>query len=85
MSNFNGAYYVVSGASFAVLLVANSSASSQKAREETTAYFRQFFPEVPIVLAVQLADRRLQFWGAPNITKYLANAGEVRWCNWSFA
>lgn len=84
MSNFSGAYYVVSGVSFAVLLVANSSVSSQRSRDETTAYFRQFIPGVPIVLANQLPDRRLQFWGDQNITKYLANAGEIRWCNWSF-
>lgn len=84
MANFYGAYYVVSGVSFAVLLVASSSANTQHARESTTAYFQPFFPNVPIVLAIRLTDGRLQFWGESNLTKYLAKAGEVRWCDWSF-
>lgn len=84
MSNFSGAYYVVNGVAFAVLLVTNSSVSSQKAIDDATAYFSKFIPGVPIILAVQLQNRRLQFWGEKTITKYLANSGEVRWCNWSF-
>ena len=84
MSNFSGAYYVVNGVAFAVLLVTNSSVSSLKAIDETTADFRQFIPGVPIVLSIQLQDGRLKFWGDQSITKYLANSGEVRWCNWSF-
>jgi hypothetical protein len=84
MSNFSGAYYVVNGVAFAVLLVTNSSVSSQKAIEDATAYFGQFIPGVPIILATQLPDRRLKFWGEPTITKYLANSGDVRWSNWSF-
>lgn len=84
MSNYSGAYYVVNGVSFAVLLVGSAAVSSQKSRDDTTSFFRPFFPQVPIVLAIRLQDGRLQFWGDQNLTKYLANAGEVRWCTWSF-
>jgi hypothetical protein len=84
MSSYSGSYYVVSGVSFAVLLVGSGAVSSQRSRDETTAFFQPFFPQIPIVFAIQDQNRRLTFWGEKRLTDYLVKAGPVQWSNWSF-
>jgi hypothetical protein len=84
MSDFNGAYFVVGGLAFAAVKVRPQAVSSERSREETTAYFRKFFPQVPILLAVQSPDGRITFWGEEVLAKYLAkNAHAINWCIYS--
>ena len=71
VSNFSGAYYVVSGVPFAVALVTPQAVSSQKAISDAIDYFARFFPQVPIVLARQMPDGRTKFWGRDDLISYL--------------
>lgn len=84
MSNFSGAYYVVGGVSFAVALVTPQAVSSQKAMSEAVDYFAQYFPQVPIVLARQMADGGIRFWGRDDLIRYLAeDPNPVPWRNYT--
>lgn len=84
MSDFRGAYFVVGGTSFASVVVRQAAVSSDKSKEEVSTYYGRFFPQVPIVLAMQSSDGRLTFWGRKDLVGYLANnATSINWCNYS--
>lgn len=72
MSRFSGAYYVVGGIPFAVALVTPQAVSSEKTIAETVQYFSRFFPQVPIVLARQMPNGQIRFWGREDLINYLA-------------
>lgn len=84
MNTFHGAYFVVTGTSFAAVLVGSQAVSSEKSQSEARAYFRKYFPVVPIVLVTQTAPGKFRFYGEGNLVKYLANSGrQIQWCSYT--
>lgn len=84
MSNFNGAYFVVRGTAFAVVLVKPQAMASERTREDVTEAFSRYFPQVPIVLATETPNGNLTFWGREDLIDYLARRDvSINWCNYS--
>ena len=79
--NFDGAVIQEQGVTFAIAVVRRGVISSPGERDQTLAYFQNFFGGIPVVLMEQDHQGIPTWYGRPDLTRFLQGVavGTIPW------
>ena len=79
--NFDGAVIREQGVTFAIAVVKRGVISAPNQRDQSVAYFRNYFGGIPIVLMEQDHHGTPTWYGRPDLTRFLQGVqfGTIPW------